>query len=239
MLSTFIKSSRKKIDLDLSKSKMRKMLSPIYYSQYKLTIPITQKYIRGNLIDIGCGYSPYKAILSKNVSKYEGIDIIPYNEDVTYLGNILVKNPFRENQFDCAISFEVLEHIPNFDHFLKQIHKIIKPNGYFIISVPHLSRLHEEPFDFYRFTKYGLIEIFTRNRFDIVEIASKGSLLSFLGHQVSNLFVSAFWQIPLLKYVVLFLNFLLITVPSFWVDRVFDKNGIFAQGYILVAKKMD
>ena len=239
MVSSFIKSSRKKIDLDLSKSKLRKMLSPIFYAQYKLTVPITQKYIHGNLIDIGCGSSPYKSLLVKNVAKYEGIDLIPYNEDVTYTGNILKNNPFDKNQFDCGISFEVLEHIPNSDEFLKQIYKIIKPDGYFIISVPHLSRLHEEPLDFYRFTKYGLIEIFTRNGFDIVEIKPKGSLFSFLGHQISILFVSTFWQIPLLKYVILFLNFLLITLPCFWVDRIFDKNGIFAQGYILVAKKMD
>ena len=239
MFTSFIKSSRKKIDFDLSKSKLRKMLSPIFYAQYKLTIPITQKYIHGDLIDIGCGYSPYKSLLVKNVEKYEGIDLIPYNEDVTYTGDILKKNLFDKNQFDCGISFEVLEHIPNSDEFIKQIYKIIKPGGYFIISVPHLSRLHEEPLDFYRFTKYGLIEIFTRNGFEILEIEPKGSLFSFSGHQISTLFVSTFWQIPLLKYVVLFLNYLLITLPCFWIDRIFDKNGVFAQGYILVAKKMD
>lgn len=239
MLSAFIKSSRKKIDSDLAKSKMRKMLSPIFYAQYKLTIPLTQKYIFGNIIDIGCGYSPYKSILSKNVSKYEGLDLISYNDDVTYLGNILDNSPFHKNQFDCAISFEVLEHIPNSDHFLEETHKILKDGGYFIISVPHLSRLHEEPLDFYRFTKYGLIELFTRNRFEIMEIEPRGSLFSFLGHQVSNLFVSTFWQIPLLKYFVLFLNFLSITLPCFWVDKIFDKKGIFAQGYILIAKKID
>lgn len=239
MLSINIKTYRKKFDLELSKSKMRKMLSPIFYAQYKLTIPCTQKYINGNLIDIGCGYSPYKSLLLKNVSKYEGMDLVHYNEDVTHIGDILNKNPFHENQFDCGISFEVLEHIPNSDEFIKQIYKIIKPDGYFIISVPHLSRLHEEPLDFYRFTKYGLIEIFTRNGFEIVEIEPKGSLFSFLGHQISILFVPTFWQIPILKYVVLFLNYLLITLPCFWIDRIIDKNGVFAQGYILVAKKMD
>lgn len=239
MHSKFIRSSRKKIDLDLSKSKMRKMLSPIFYAQYKLTIPITQKYIYGDLIDIGCGFSPYKSLLVKFVEKYEGIDLFPYNDDVTYTGNILKQNPFDKNQFDCAISFEVLEHIPNSDDFLKQIYKIIKPGGYFIISVPHLSRLHEEPLDFYRFTKYGLFEIFTRNGFEILEIKPKGSLFSFFGHQISTLIVSTFWQIPVLKYVVLFLNYLLITLPCFWIDRIFDNNGVFAQGYILVSKKMD
>ncbi len=236
---SFIKTSRKKIDSDLAQSKLRKFFSPIIYAQYKITIPTTQNYVNGNLIDIGCGYSPYKKYLENYVNNYQGIDLFPFNQDVTYIGDFFDDNFFHDNQFDCALSFEVLEHVSNSDKFLSKIYRILKPNGFLIISVPHLSRLHEEPHDYFRFTKYGLSEIFTKNGFTIIEMKTKGGLFSFLGHQVSNLLVSTFWLLPMIKYIILYLNFLLFTLPCFWIDKLLDKNGIFAQGYVVVAKKIE
>jgi SAM-dependent methyltransferase len=232
-----IKNLRNNLEKDLSKSNLRKLVSPIIYSQYETTVPLTQKHIRGNLIDIGCGYSPYKNLLINYVLSYEGIDRHAYNEDVTFVGDFLEDFPSLENMYDCAISFEVLEHISNTDLFLQQVHKILKPHGKIIISVPHLSRLHEEPYDFFRFTKYGLEEIFSRNDFVILQIEKKGSIFSFLGHQFSTIFVSIFWLFPVIRYFALFINFVFITLPCFWIDKIIDRNGLFAQGYVVVAKK--
>jgi len=236
VLRSFISSSRKKIDSDLSKSPLRKMFSPIVYSQYEMTIPTAQKYVHGDLLDIGCGYSPYRNLLIEYVSKYEGIDINKYNEEVTIVGNILEGDLIPKNHFDCIVCFEVLEHIPNSDTLLKKINEILRKEGFVVISVPHLSRLHEEPLDFFRFTKYGLIEIFSRNGFEILEIKHKGSIFSFLGHQISTILVSFFWGIPIISHFILFLNYIFITLPCYYVDKAIDKNGKFAQGYVLVAK---
>lgn len=51
------------------------------------------------------------------------------------------KWPFEDNTFDVFVSNQVLEHIPNTDHFLEEFYRILKPGGYGIISTPNLSSL--------------------------------------------------------------------------------------------------
>ena len=74
MSLSFLRKSRKKIDIELANSKLRRMISPIIFAQYKITIPITRRYISGKLIDVGCGFSPYRELLSDKITVYDGID---------------------------------------------------------------------------------------------------------------------------------------------------------------------
>jgi len=237
MLYKLIKNSRKKMERDLTFSKRRKLISPIYYSQYKITIPLSLKYIHGDLIDIGCGYSPYRQLLEEKVDQIDGYDHFKYNEYVTILGDIQNLSKTIERTYDSAICFEVLEHSPNPSKTLEEIYKILKPKGHLALSVPLFNQVHEEPLDFFRYTKYGIIELLSVNGFDVISVKKKAGLLSFLGHQISIFLNSLFWPIPIINLLSLYFLFILVVLPSYWIDKISDKNGKFAQGYVVIAQK--
>jgi hypothetical protein len=72
----------------------------------------------------------------------------------------------------------------------------------------------------------------------VVEIHRKGGLVSFLGHQVSTLVLSTVWPVAVLRKPVWFLNKWLVTRLCYRVDSVSDRSGIFALGYVAVARKV-
>ena len=106
-----------------------------------------------------------------------------------------------------------------------------------ILTVPHLSRLHEEPNDFYRFTKYGIRHLFEESGLELVDTRTRGGIFSFLGHQFSTIFVCLFWHIPIIKYIIFYINKIFCVLPCILLDKTFDKNKKFALGYISIGKK--
>jgi len=237
MFYKLIRNSRIKMDRDLSQSKRRKLISPIYYSQYKITIPLSLKYIHGDLIDIGCGFSPYRRLLEDKVDFIDGFDHYKYNEFVTILGDINEISKKINRTYDSVVCFEVLEHSPNPSETLKEIHKVLNPEGFLSLSVPLFNQVHEEPLDFFRYTKYGIIELLTTNGFNVITIKKKAGLLSFLGHQITIFLNSLLWPIPILNLLMVYILFILIVLPSYLIDNISDKKGKFAQGYVVIAQR--
>jgi 2-polyprenyl-3-methyl-5-hydroxy-6-metoxy-1,4-benzoquinol methylase len=65
-----------------------------------------------------------------------------HNIDVAGLDINVDKFPFPDNSFDLAISTEVIEHLPNSPKpMLSEIYRILKPNGYFILTTPNQAAL--------------------------------------------------------------------------------------------------
>ena len=81
---------------------------------------------------------------------------------------------------DLIICLEVLEHIKEPHLAIRNLYKIANKNTHIILSVPFLFPIHDEPHDYYRFTKYGLKLLF--KKFSKVEIVSRDGWLD-------NLFV--------------------------------------------------
>jgi SAM-dependent methyltransferase len=64
--------------------------------------------------------------------------------------------PFRGAQFDAVICLEVIEHVPAPFQVFSEISRVLKTGGEAWISMPFLYPLHDAPFDFQRFTEFGL-----------------------------------------------------------------------------------
>jgi 2-polyprenyl-3-methyl-5-hydroxy-6-metoxy-1,4-benzoquinol methylase len=105
------------------------------------------------ILDAGCGSGRHLRALAKLPDlKIIGIDRngSDLNDALTSLksmpdalsDNYLVsradiKNlPFASASFDCVICSEVLEHIPEHENALKELVRILKPQGDFVVSVP-------------------------------------------------------------------------------------------------------
>lgn len=236
-LKEYLRASRTQLESDLGIDPKRQYFSPAYYSQYRVTLPLLQRAVRGRLIDLGCGAMPYRQFLESLVTQYDSLEFFPSSAAVTYVGDIQNMTMIADSAYDTAICLEVLEHVPHPLRALDEICRILKPGGVFIVSVPHLSRLHMEPNDFFRFTQYGLRRILEDGGFDVSTLKIRGGLFSFIGNQVSTLLLGLCWRIPIVKDLAWFLNGWLITRPAVWLDGLLDPSGVYAMGYTAVAAR--
>ncbi len=101
------------------------------------------------------------------MSRYIGLDlennpIYENRPDITWKGNTI---PLDDGSIDCAICTEVLEHLPDPEAVLSEIHRVLKPDGLVFISVPFLWPLHDVPYDEYRYTPFSLRRHLTASGF--------------------------------------------------------------------------
>jgi ubiquinone/menaquinone biosynthesis C-methylase UbiE len=83
------------------------------------------------ILNLGCG--------GEKIENAIGIDIRPLpNVDVVHDLNVF-PYPFSDNQFDIVICKHVLEHLDNLLKVMKELHRVTKPNGKILITVPHFS----------------------------------------------------------------------------------------------------
>jgi SAM-dependent methyltransferase len=68
-----------------------------------------------------------------------------------------------------VISNEVLEHIFNPDIFLSEINRVLKDQGILLITVPFVWDEHEQPYDYARYSSFGLKYLLEKYGFKILE----------------------------------------------------------------------
>lgn len=151
------------------------------YKYYKLH----SSKLSGNLLDIGCGSKPYKELFN-HCKTYVGLEIETnknLNEmDFTYDGKTF---PFEEGRFDSAICSEVLEHVFEPEIFLKEVNRVLKKDGKVILTLPFFWDEHEQPYDFARYTSFGLKYILEKHNFEILEHNKIGNNLSIISQMIN------------------------------------------------------
>jgi hypothetical protein len=114
---------------------------------------------------------------------------------------------------------------------------VLKSGGVAIYSVPFIWHLHEEPRDFYRFSKYGLKYLFEKTGFEIIEIkALSGFWVTFGQLFVYNLYR---FNRSIVKWThIIDIIGLLIQALAYALDRV-DRTERWTWMYMVVAKKKE
>lgn len=115
--------------------------------------------IKGRVIDLGCGTSPYKEDILKVADEYIGVDwenSLHDQSNVNVFADLTKKLPFDDDYADTVVSFQVMEHLPEPDFFLSECYRILKREGKLFITVPFMWHVHEPPHDYFRYTRYGL-----------------------------------------------------------------------------------
>ncbi len=159
--------------------------SPVAYQYWKKTIKgLPQKFHpSGRTLDLGAGQASYQSDLgSKNTYFSCDISISEGNNPVI---SDALDLPFSAGVFDSAVLFQVLEHLKNPGKGLDELHRVVKSKGLIIMTVPHISRLHDLPNDFFRFTEFGLQHLLEEASMRVIFIQPVGGLIAFLGHQIS------------------------------------------------------
>lgn len=233
-----LRRNRAQLEAELADPARRRFLSPLLYGLYRELAPRLRRYSHGRMLDAGCGTMPYRSLVLGQVDQYVGFDIERRTDGVEYVGDIEDLEPVPSGSVDVILCSEVLEHVSHPPAALRACHRVLKPGGTLIVTTPFLARLHEEPYDFFRYTEHGLRTLFTDAGFEIEDMASTGSLLSFLGHQAATMLVIPIWHVKGLKTVAFSAVSWLITRPCSWVDRRLPGRRVLPLGYVTIGRRL-
>lgn len=84
-------------------------------------------------LNLGCGKDIKAGFINIDKIFFKGVDVVCDLEDGL---------PFRANVFDKIFSRYVLEHISDLVFIMREIHRVLKPNGIAHLEVPHCSCVH-------------------------------------------------------------------------------------------------
>ncbi len=148
-------------------------INPFFFARRDLmkNIRNSSDKLNGKLLDVGCGRKTYKR-MKRNVTEYIGMDIEnpghDHSEediDVFYDGKTF---PFPDHHFDSVLTNQVFEHVFNPTEFLSEINRVLKPNGRLLLTVPFVWDEHEQPFDYGRYSSFGIRHILEQNHFEVL-----------------------------------------------------------------------
>jgi SAM-dependent methyltransferase len=130
------------------------------------------------VLDAGAGSKAYEYLFSHVV--YESTDHIDPNSIHTFVCD-LSNIPKPDAIYDAILNTQVLEHVPYPQKIIDEFYRVLKPNGKLFLTAPQQWGLHEEPNNFFNFTRYGLELLFKNAGFSIEYIEPRGGVFELLG----------------------------------------------------------
>lgn len=166
----------------------------------------------GTLLDFGAGGQPYRALLEPRVQRYLAADINPtpgLTLDVRLSPGQPV--PLADGSVDTVLSSQTLEHVPDPAFYLRECRRLLRPGGVLILTAPMQWRHHEQPHDYYRFTRYGLSHLLTQAGFTMENMQGTGGVWALMGQILNSALVERGVRQPRV--------FRLINRTALWLDR--------------------
>lgn len=139
------------------------------------------------VLDAGSGSAPYKQLFEH--ATYESADFEQVNKEYansTYTCN-LDNIPVEDCRFDYIIFNQVMEHLPNPKKVLLELNRVLKPDGKMIYTGPLFYEEHEQPYDYYRYTQFGLHELFSSTNFTIDRLDWLEGYYGTVGYQLNRM----------------------------------------------------
>lgn len=156
-----------------------------------------QDYCSGkSVLDTGCGVGYGSSHLAEVAHDVVAVDndpqVVQYarrrysRANVRYVVSDCQELPFRSQSFDVITSFELIEHLPDAKRYLKEIRRVLRAGGAFIVSTPNRSvygehrggeanPFHIREWDFNEFVGllreyFGFVEVLGQSQFPAVGI---------------------------------------------------------------------
>lgn len=210
------------------------VLSEVYEAMLK-------KHASGRLLDLGCGnvplYEMYRNYVTDNmcIDWSNSLHENPFIDDEFDLNEPV---PFESEQFDTILCTDVMEHIAHPANLMREIARLLCPKGKLLLSVPFMYWLHEEPYDYFRYTEYALTNYCKQNNLTILELESFGGICEIIADLTAKTIMIRFGHKPRLSKLMSAVH-LMVSQWLCWIGR-----GLSARtrkkmplGYYLVAQK--
>lgn len=193
-------------------------------------------WFEGWVLDIGAGRDLFRRSTNGRITQWISMDYDLRSKSIDIQGDA-ISLPFCNDAFSSVLCADVLEHLKNPGQAVRDIWRILESGGIIIVSAPFFLNLHEEPYDFFRFSKFGLQELFKQNGFEILSIERTCGVFGTIGYWMTACLAKWFqFSKPLLK-ITLFCNSCIQNTILDFLDSRFDKRGRLTQGHILIARK--
>lgn len=141
--------------------------------------------MRGLILDVGCAGQSAKHLVQEMGATYIGLD---YARTATHLYGTRPdvfgdahQLPIRSNSIDGVLLLNVMEHLRNAEVALKEVVRVLKHGGTCIVEVPFLYPLHDEPYDFQRWTRHGLSVVAERTGLQVTSLTETGKTPEAIG----------------------------------------------------------
>lgn len=148
---------------------------------------------KGTIVDLGCDYEVTMLQRLQHKLQYDrliGLDIVARTEKLGRIelkkADLTKKFPLPDKTADAVTMLAVLEHLPDPEHILREVYRILKPGGVFLVTVPSaqaelvlptlakLGIVRQEMIDqhYHYFDRQGLAELARRLKFKRVVVES-------------------------------------------------------------------
>ncbi|PZQ43932.1 MAG: hypothetical protein DI551_11170 [Micavibrio aeruginosavorus] len=184
------------------------------------------------ILNVGSGGEVFRHLRAIKNANLIQTDIDP-DRKPDIVADVCNMHMFEDNSIDCVFMVEVLEHVKTPQKGIDEVYRVLKPGGKLYLSTPFIFPLHDEPYDFYRYTKYGLTHMLAA--FHPVSMKERNDYYS----SILVLFARGIINTDRMqRYVGLFFFiYILIQYPIFWLFSKIATNTKATTGYTVTAVK--
>jgi len=146
------------------------------------------------VLDAGAGQCVYKEYFRH--ARYLAVDFgqgegqWEYDEIDTLAR--LEQLPFADSTFDRIVFTQVLEHVPEPGKVLKELSRILKPSGKMLLTAPLGFGEHQIPYDYFRYTRYGLEFLLNETGFKVTSLEPRGGYFRYMAVMMMWIYIYLF-----------------------------------------------
>ena len=150
----------------------------------KLNLVNSLQPAKGSILDIGAGTGDFLSVVKENGWSTIGVEpsdkakAIAKRKGVSFVEQT---SELENNSFDIITMWHVLEHVPDLDNQLKELKRLLKPNGNLIIAVPNFKSFdakhygnfwaaYDVPIHFWHFSKTAIKRLFAKEDMELVQV---------------------------------------------------------------------
>jgi ubiquinone/menaquinone biosynthesis C-methylase UbiE len=180
-----------------SMPRRRNYATPIYRREYFVSKHLRNfiyqslnTYLQAGdvVVDVGCGEQPLRSLIEQKNAQYIGVDIVQNAQKTVDVVCSATSVNLPNQSASLLLCTEVLEHVVDSAQVFAEFDRLLKPNGYVILTCPFMFGLHEEPHDYNRLTTHQITELASRYSLQPIQLDRTGNEVEVLATVVDGIF---------------------------------------------------